>query len=212
MIINKNSLADQIYTKIEKDIILGGYKQGEIISESEIAAKLGVSRTPVREAIVRLTHDNMLENAGKGIRVVGMTEKDIRTMLEIRTLLEGKCVREAAEHISDEDLKELEGLVEYTEFCLQKGDSERIRDCDNEFHDIIFRASENQVYYNILIPLHKKISKYRCINLSDPDRAEKSGKEHRNIYKALKAHDPDKAEAAAIEHVTRVLKAMEKNI
>ena len=212
MIRNKFSLADQVFSRIEKDIIQGKYGRGDILSESEIAESLGVSRTPVREALNRLEQENMVEGTGKGIRVIGLSEKDIITMYKARELLEGMCIRESAAAITEEDLRKLEDIVEYTEFCIGKNqDAAKIRECDDQFHDTIYKASADPVLYNILIPLHKKVAKYRRLNLSDPSRADKSGKEHRMIFEALKAHDPDAAEKAAVAHVIKARQVIEKN-
>lgn len=213
MIRSKVSLADQIYQRIEKNIIQGEYAREEVLSENEIADKLGVSRTPVREALNRLEQDHMVESTGKGVRIIGISPKDIMTMYDARVALEGMCVRETAENITEEELNQLKDIVEYAEYCLEKnGDAEKIRDCDDQFHDLIYTASKNQVLYNILIPLHKKVSKYRRINLTDPVRAGKSCKEHRQIYEALKKGDLDQAEKVAVAHVEKAKNHMVKKM
>ena len=211
MIKHNNSLADQVYEQLERDIILGNYTIGDVITETEFASKLGVSRTPVREALNRLEHENLVEETGKGTRIVGMSRKDILTIYKVRELIEGICAREAAENISDEALIEMKEILEYNEFCLERGmNAEKIRENDNRFHELLYKSSEDAVLYNILIPLHKKAGRFRQVNLSDQKRATKSTKEHREIYEALKSHDGDKAEAAAIKHVANAGKTVEK--
>ena len=211
MIRSKVSLADQIYQTIEKKIIQGEYVRGDVLTENEIADKLGVSRTPVREALNRLEHDSMVEETGKGVRIIGISPEDIMTMYNARLVLEGMCIRETAENITAEELSKLKDIVEYAEYCLEKGqNAAKIRDCDDQFHELVYTASKNRVLANILIPLHKKVSKYRRINLTDPVRAEKSCKEHRQIYEALAKQDADKAEKVAVAHVEKAKSHMQK--
>ena len=208
--IKNTSLADQVYEQLEKGIILGDYEQGSIVTEKELAEKLGVSRTPVREALNRLEHDNMVEETGKGSRIVGISSKDIITIYRVREMLDGMIAPESAFNITDEEIHELKDILDYTEFCVSRGESARIRECDNNFHDILYRSSRNQVLYNILIPLHKKAAKYRWMTISDPERAVHSAQEHRRILEALERHDADACTKAMQAHAVGAREAMEK--
>ena len=208
--IKNTSLADQVFEQLEKGIILGDYKQGDIVTEKELAEGLGVSRTPVREALNRLEHDNMVEETGKGTKIIGISEKDILTIYKLREQLDGLCASEAAENITDDELKQLEDIVDYADFCVTKQDADKIRECDNNFHEILYRSSKNPVLYNILIPLHKKAAKYRWLTISDPSRAALSAAEHRQIVEAMKKHDPQAATIAMVSHATRARQAMER--
>ena len=208
--IKNTSLADQVFEQLEKGIILGDYKQGDIVTEKELAESLGVSRTPVREALNRLEHDNMVEETGKGTKIIGISEKDILTIYKLREQLDGLCASEAAENITDDELKQLEDIVDYADFCVTKQDADKIRECDNNFHEILYRSSKNPVLYNILIPLHKKAAKYRWLTISDPSRAALSAAEHRQILEAMKKHDPQAATIAMVSHATRARQAMER--
>ena len=154
--IKNTSLADQVFEQLEKGIILGDYKQGDIVTEKELAEGLGVSRTPVREALNRLEHDNMVEETGKGTKIIGISEKDILTIYRLREQLDGLCASEAAENITDDEIKQLEDIVDYADFCVTKQDAEKIRECDNNFHEVLYRSSRNPVLYNILIPAQKQ--------------------------------------------------------
>ena len=208
--IKNTSLADQVFEQLEKGIILGDYKQGDIVTEKELAEGLGVSRTPVREALNRLEHDNMVEETGKGTKIIGISEKDILTIYKLREQLDGLCASEAAENITDDEIKQLEDIVDYADFCVTKQDAEKIRECDNNFHEVLYRSSRNPVLYNILIPLHKKAAKYRWLTISDPSRAALSAAEHRQIVEAMKKHDPQAATIAMVSHATRARQAMER--
>ena len=208
--IKNTSLADQVFEQLEKGIILGDYKQGDIVTEKELAEGLGVSRTPVREALNRLEQDNMVEETGKGTKIIGISEKDILTIYRLREQLDGLCASEAAENITDDEIKQLEDIVDYADFCVTKQDAEKIRECDNNFHEVLYRSSRNPVLYNILIPLHKKAAKYRWLTISDPSRAALSAAEHRQIVEAMKKHDPQAATIAMVSHATRARQAMER--
>ena len=208
--IKNTSLADQVFDRLEKGIILGEYEQGSVITEKEFAEKLGVSRTPVREALNRLVHDNMVEETGKGNKIIGISEKDIITIYRLREMLDALCAVDAADNITDDEIKQLEDILDYAEFCVSRQDPDKIRECDNNFHDILYRSSRNPVLYNILIPLHKKAARYRWLTISDPSRAQLSAQEHRQIVEALKKHDREATKIAMVSHASRARQAMEK--
>lgn len=206
------SLAGQIFNTLEKEILSGQLERGNIYTETEIANKLEVSRTPVREALGRLIQENMVEDTSKGIRILGISPEEAVTIYKIREKLEGMVAREAAEKITDEQLKEMKDGIDYHEYCLSKGDYDKAYECDNDFHEILYRASQNAVLYNTLLPLHRKIQKYRRIAVHDDKRANQSHKEHKEIYAALLAHNADKAEAAIAKHIGNARANAEKKL
>ena len=206
------SLADQIFEQLEKDILTGKIERGSIVTETELANMLGVSRTPVREAIVRLAQENMIEETSKGILIMGITEKDADCIYEIREKLETMIVREAATEATEEELKEMKDIIDYHEFCVSKGDVEKIHECDDHFHEVLYRSSGNSILYNTCIPLHRKIKRYRRLTVTDPERAKQSVKEHVEIYNALVARDPDRAEKAILTHIENAKNAHRKFI
>ena len=208
--IKNTSLADQVFEQLERGIILGEYEQGSVVTEKEIADRLGVSRTPVREALNRLEHDNMVEETGKGTKIIGISEQDIITIYRLREMMDGLCAVEAAENITDEELRQLTDILDYAEYCVSKQDPDKIRECDNNFHDLLYRSSRNPVLYNILIPLHKKAARYRWLTISDPSRAQLSAQEHRQILEAMKKHDKEAAKIAMVSHASRARQAMER--
>lgn len=199
------SIADQIFEQLERDILSGKYARGEQLSEVRLAAELGVSRTPVREAIRRLEQENILEESGQGLVVVGITYEDLMDMYEIRLAVESQAARRAAEYISDAELEEMRNIVDLQRYYAEKGGpdaSNQIRDLDSQFHALLYRCSGSRAYYNVLSSLHKKTTKYRKASVSRKSRALKSVEEHAAIYQALAAHDGDAACAAAIRHLT----------
>jgi len=206
------SLGDQVFDQLEMDILSGEYPRDTIVTEKELAEHLGVSRTPVREAITRLEQENMIEDLGKGIRIIGISDAEAEYIYIIREKLEGMAAAEAAVHITDEQLAEMKDIVDYHEFLLEKGDTEKMRECDNRFHELLYRSSDNVVLYSILIPLHRKVQRYRKMTIRSKDRAAQSLREHIKLYEALKLHNPGLAELAATDHVINAKASISKDI
>lgn len=195
------SLADQVFEHLETDILSGKYQRGEILTESKLSAELGVSRTPIREALRRLEQEHLIEEAPKGNVVVGISEKDLGDIFMIRIKLEGQAAAMSAENRTDEQLAYLREAVEFQEFYLERHDADRIKSMDSRFHETIYKMCKSAVFYDVLLPLHKKILKYRRASVSNTSRAEASVAEHRAIYEAIAAKDSALAEKLVIEHL-----------
>lgn len=114
------SLANQVYQTIEKNILSGVYKTGEIISESKLSEELGVSRTPVREAMARLENDRLIGISPSGTVVLGITDDDVMDMFTVKKFLEPKVAKMAAANISEEDLARLKDILDQQEFYEEK--------------------------------------------------------------------------------------------
>lgn len=195
------SLADQVFEHIETDILLGKYQRGEILTESRLSAELGVSRTPIREALRRLLQENLIEETGKGSVVIGITENDLADIFLVRSKLESLAVEVAVSKAKDQDIARLKEVVELQEFYLGKRDADQIKSMDNKFHDLIYRIGGSTIFYEILVPLHKKIQKYRKASVENKSRATASVKEHRALYEAIAARDSENASRLALEHI-----------
>ena len=195
------SLADQVFEHIETDILSGKYTRGEILTESKLSAELGVSRTPVREALRRLSQEHLIEESGKGSVVIGINEKDLEDIFLIRKKLESLAAELAAQKHTDEQLAELKETLELQEFYSSKKDAEHIKHMDNKFHEMLYKLTGSTIFYDTLVPLHKKIQKYRKASVQSGSRAEASVQEHRKIYEAIAAKDTESAGKYALEHV-----------
>ncbi len=197
------SIADQIFEQLERDILSGRYARGEVLSEMSLAKQLGVSRTPVREAIRRLEQENILEETGRGVTVVGISHEDMLDMYDIRLQIEGLAARRAAERITEEELAAMRETLDLQHFYLDKGGesaSTQIKNLDSQFHEQFYRSSASKAYCDTLLSLHKKITKFRMASVSKRSRAEQSIAEHEAIYNALAARDSEAAARAATEH------------
>lgn len=211
------SIADQIFEKLEKDILTGKYQRGEMLSELRLSGEMGVSRTPVREAIRRLEQENLLEESGRGVVVVGISFEDMLDMYDIRLQLEAQCAKRSAENITDEQLREMDEILELQQFYIQRQDtnpaeySDRIKNLDSRFHELLYIASGSKAYRDTLLPLHKKMTKFRKASVSKHSRAVHSMEEHRAIYMALKERDGEAAAKYTLEHTQNAYQRIREN-
>lgn len=195
------SLADQVFEALEKAILSGEFERDEILTELKLSEKMGVSRTPIREAMMRLSQERIIEMTGKGARVIGISSEDIRDIYEIRLRIEGLCARKAALNMTAEGLQELKSALDLQEFYTLKGDPDGIKNMDSRFHQTMYRLCGSAALRDTLEPLHKRIIKYRRASISVPDRALHSLEEHKAIFDAIAARDADKAEALTLAHI-----------
>ena len=200
------SLADQVFDHLENDILSGKYQRGEILTESKLSAELGVSRTPIREALRRLEQEHIIEESGKGSVVIGINEKDLEDIFMIRKSLECQVAALAAKNRTEEQLKQLREALEFQEFYLNKKDPEQIKLMDSRFHETLYKLSGSTAFYDTLVPLHKKIQKYRRASVANSSRAEASVAEHRKIYEAIESQNTALAAKYASEHVENAYK------
>ena len=195
------SLADQVFEKLENDIIHGVYARGEILTELKLVEQLGVSRTPIREALRRLEQERLIEDAGKGSRVVGITEDDVLDIMNIRQHLEALAAYYATVNMTPEGIKELSHIVDLQDFYFSKWDVERLRRVDDDFHEAICRLSKRNVIKDTLLPLHRKTRRYRKIAMEDKARAANTLQEHREIYMAIAAGNAELAMELSAKHI-----------
>ncbi len=196
------SLGSRVFRTIRENILEGKYATNEELKEKTIGEELGVSRTPVREALRQLELEGLVSIIpNKGAYVVGITQKDIQDIYEIRGLLEGLCAKWAAENITKEQLDELEEIVFLADFHAGKGNAEQLVELDNKFHEILYKASGSKELKHVLSDFHDYVQRVRKMSLTHDMRALESNKEHRMIVEALKEKDSMKAEKLANQHV-----------
>ena len=206
------SLADQVFEKLENDIIQGVYPKGEILTELKLVEQLGVSRTPIREALRRLEQERLIEDAGKGSKVLGITEDDLLDIMNIRERIEGLAAYYATINMTDEGRAELSHIVDLQEFYFNKNDPDHLRKVDDEFHDAICRLSKRTVITDTLIPLHRKTRRFRRIAMEDRERTTLTTQEHRDIYEAIMAGDALLAKKLTKAHIANAKDHMIQNL
>lgn len=195
------SLADQIFDKLENDIILGIYPRGEVLTELKLVEQLGVSRTPIREALRRLEQEHLIEDMAKGSVVLGITEDDLEDIMNIRHHIEALAAYYAAINISPEGKKNLAHIMDLQDFYHAKGDVEHQREADDAFHDAICTMSNRNVVIDTLRPLHRKTRRYRRIALENKSVANDSLAEHHAIYDAIVSGDAELAQQVMATHI-----------
>lgn len=198
------SLADQVFERLESDIIQGVYPRGEILTELKLVEQLGVSRTPIREALRRLEQERLIAESGKGSVVLGITSDDLLDIMNIREQIEGLCAYYACVNMTEDGLKELQRIMDLQDFYFERWDTDHLQKADDMFHDAICELSRRSVIRDTLVPLHRKTRRYRKNALLDKDRATQSLKEHHAILDAVMTGDPDKVKEAMDYHMGKV--------
>ena len=199
------SLADQVFERLEGDILSGKFERGDIVTELQLCQMLGVSRTPVREALRRLETEHLIEDTGKGSRILSITQQDFADMCAIRIRIEYLAVDGFIANMTEESLGELREAVELQEFYLTKNNSDQLKSMDSRFHMCIYKYCGSAILRDTLAPLHKKVQKYRRQSVSNPERAAKSVAEHRAIYNAIEAKDVALAVHLMTTHISNAM-------
>ena len=201
------SLGARVFHAIRESILSGRYLPDEELKEKTIGEELGVSRTPVREALRQLELEGLVTIIpNKGAYVVGISQKDIRDIYEIRSRLEGLCAGWAAEHITGEQLDELEENIYLSDFHSRKENFEQVLELDNRFHEILYTASGSRELRHVLLDFHHYVERVRKLTLAVQERAINSNEEHRRIVEALKRRDAAEAERLAHTHVMNTIR------
>ncbi len=211
-------LREVIFNSLREAIIIGELRPGERLMEVQLAEKMGVSRTPVREAIRKLELEGLVDMIPrKGAHVAELSVKDIVDVLEVRASLDGLATGLAAERITDDELKELKFINGQFSNYIEKENLNGSIKKDAEFHDIIYKASRNDKLLVILNNLREQVQRFRIIYLKDYSSPKDLINEHNNIFDAVSTRDREAATAIARTHINNqeatILKSikMEKN-
>lgn len=208
---DKYSLRGRVFNRIREDILSGKYSENEELKEVTIGNELGVSRTPVREALRQLELEglvNIIPNKGAYVR--GISQKDIHDIYVIRSYLEGLAARWAADSMTDAQIEFLEENVYVSNFHIQKKHYETIVELDSQFHETIYQASGSKILEHQLSTYHHYVERIRKISLGKEERAKKSNEEHAAILEAIKKRDGDLAERLAHEHIMSTIANLNK--
>ncbi|AFL98573.1 MULTISPECIES: GntR family transcriptional regulator [Desulfitobacterium] len=193
-------LREIVFESLREAIINGVLEPGERLMEIQLAEEMGVSRTPVREAIRKLELENFVVMIPrKGAYVAGVSHKDVADVFEIRSALEGLAAGLAAERATDQEIEEMERFLLYYEG--QEMSLEQMVNSDTDFHALVYKASRNERLIQILANLREQIQRFRATSLSVPGRLKNAIDEHRNIVEALARHDVEEAQTLATAHI-----------
>jgi DNA-binding GntR family transcriptional regulator len=195
-------LREVIFNTLREAIIVGELKPGERLMEVQLADKMGVSRTPVREAIRKLELEGLVEMLPrKGAHVADLSVKDIMDVLELRATLDGLASSLSAERITDEEIKELKHLLTQFSGYIEKENMQGLIKKDVEFHDIIYRSSRNDKLIQISNNLREQVQRFRVIYIKDYSSSKDLIREHTEIYEAISRRDSRAAMQSAQRHI-----------
>jgi DNA-binding GntR family transcriptional regulator len=199
-------LTDRVADLIRKAILDGHFPPGAKLSVPELARRLGVSRTPAREALLILERDGLVSTrAGTGMEVLIGDHAGLAEVLEIREAMEGLAARLAAERLEDSDLERMAKLVEQHHDALEDHDLDKHVELDAEFHRILRKGSGNSRLATMLERIEQQmILLNRSLSDTTGFEPRATEKDHRAIVEALKARDGERAEAAMRKHVRRM--------
>ena len=204
MCLHQNSLHQEVASSLREEIFAGALAPGSFLDEADLCQRLGISRTPLREALKVLTAEGLLRHEPRrGCFVSVVTEQDLDDIFPVIALLEGRCAYEAARNASDSDLIELGTLHDKLQGHAKAG---RITDyyaCNFAIHEAIILLANNRWLSQSIADLRKILKLSRVQSLGAPGRLKQSLSEHMTVFAALKSRDSEGAEAAMRTHLTR---------
>ncbi len=195
-------LRDVVFNTLRRAILKGELEPGERLMEIALANKLGVSRTPIREAIRKLELEGLvIMIPRKGAEVARITEKDLRDVLEVRTSLEKLAIELACDRITDEEIADLKETCQAFSDSLGSDELTTMAEKDVAFHDVIFRATKNARLIQILNNLREQMYRYRLEYLKDIEARPRLVEEHNKILDAVIRRDKESAVQLIEEHI-----------
>ncbi len=206
-------LRDVVFQTLRTAILKGDLKPGERLMELQLASKLGVSRTPIREAIRMLEQEGLARTIPrKGAEVAGMTEKDMEDVLQIRCVLEELAARLSCQNITDEEMRELKIAMVAFEEKTREGNVVELAKADVTFHDIIYRAADNPKLLVLLNNLREQMYRYRTEYMKDDRIHPVLIREHKEMVKALESRDQELVAREVRQHLKNQEEVMKKII
>lgn len=195
-------LREVVCETLREAICDGILEPGERLMEIQIAEELGVSRTPVREAIRKLELEGyVIMLPRRGTYVANLSIKDINEVYEIRASIDALAAGLAAERITDDELEQMERMLVATVEAFDKGDMDRVVEYDTKFHDILYCASRNARLVGIINNLREQLTRFRSISMAYPGRMKKTMEEHGRMVEAIAQRDVELAQQLARQHM-----------
>jgi len=209
---NYELLSQKTYRILKSAIVRGDLAPTSKLALNEIAKSLGISNTPVREAINRLSSEGLVKIIpNKGILVKEINIDDFQEILQIRAFLDGLIAKIASEKITDEEIDEMMGVIHEMEYTVKKDNRLNYNDLDIQFHDFLLNITGNNKLKEIYNNLINQSNRFRIRTLRIPGRMGKSLKEHREIALKIKERNPDEANRISQEHIESISKSIEED-
>lgn len=210
---SRTLLSERVFEELQNSILNGDLAPGDPLPEIRLSEEMGVSRTPVREAIGKLELEGLVRTIpNRGTMVVGISEKDIDDIFTIRMYVEGLAARWAAQYVTEQQLEEMRSIVDLQAFYVEKEDFLQIWQLDSRFHSLLYNASGSPVLKQVLSSLHHYIQRVRELSIMRPGRAVSSVQEHQNILSAIEGHNGELAEKLTCEHIRNAHQNIQKEL
>ena len=200
----RKSLGEHVFESLKHSIVRGKISSGEWLVESHIAETLGISRTPVREAIHKLEREGLIERQPRGgFTVLGLERDDIEETFGIRSVLEGYAARLAAVKHNAQELEQLENKIDEFQNALDRKKMSLLPAINTEFHDLLYGLSKSPKLINMINGLRDQIYRYRQMILKERKFASTSNQDHKKMIKYIRRRDAEGAERLVREHILR---------
>lgn len=196
-------IRESVYKHIKTDILSGHHDPGEKLTEEHLAKTLGVSRTPIREALYKLESEGLIKPRNKrGFIVSGDSREEVEELFELRSILEGYALRVISQTISEEILKQLKDFILNAEEALIKNKIEEVFKWNTRFHDLLHELiAEKTRLHHLIVDIRKNVLRHRKDTLRHPEGVRRSVEGHKKIVMALQLRDPDLSERVMREHI-----------
>jgi len=196
-------LREIVFNTMRHAIIEGDFKPGQRLMEVQLAEQMGVSRTPVREAIRKLELEGLVIMVPrKGAYVAGLSSEDIKDVVEIRAILEGFAAKQASYNYTPQDIKQLEAVFKNFEQAVLENSIVDLINYDTEFHEVIYKIANNTKLIQISNALREQVQRYRVAYFTQTHRTDILLKEHRSMLDAIINKDGNRAREIAEQHVS----------
>ncbi len=209
---NRESLSQKAYHILKEAIIRGDIESNARLTFQELAQSMGISTTPIREAINKLTSEGLVKlSPNKGIIINEITIDDFQEILQIRSALDGLIAELATSKINEEEINEMVKIIKNMELSVKKDDRLVYNDLDIQFHDLLLNIAGNQKLKDLYNNLISQVYKFRLRTLKLAYRMSKSLEEHKSIALAVKEKNPSKANREMRKHINSILKSLEED-
>ena len=206
-------LRDVVFNTLRQAILKGELEPGERLMEIQLAERLGVSRTPIREAIRKLELEGLvLMIPRKGAEVAKISARSLRGVLEVRRALEELAIELACQRMSEEDVGNLQKAQEDFKKAIAEGDAMKIAETDEHYHDVIYEGTQNAKLIQMLNNLREQMYRYRLEYIKDEDKRKILVLEHEKILKTVRERKVAEAKEAVREHIDNQEITVARNI
>lgn len=200
---NHLSVRERTYEYLKSNILAGRFAPGERLAEEHLAEELGVSRTPVREALHKLEQEGLIEPLeSRGFCIPHDSPEEVKELFDLRAVLEGYTLRLICERITEEQLKMLAGMIEHSEDALRRKKLDEVFHWNTQFHDSLYGiVADKRRFHSLIVNMRKYVLRYRKDTLQYLDAGQRTVDGHRQIILALKLRDPEICERIMRIHI-----------